>query len=109
MQIISTISSLPLFLAQAEPQGNPLQMIIMFAALFGAMWFFLIAPQRKKQKEHQAMIAELKTGDAVLTNGGIYGIISNVKEDRFVVKVSDNTKLEINKSFIQTVLKKSDA
>ncbi|HLS27932.1 MAG TPA: preprotein translocase subunit YajC [Opitutales bacterium] len=105
MQIISTISNFPLILGQGDPQENPLQLIIMFAALFGAMWFFLIAPQRKKQKEHQEMISKLKTGDSVLTNGGIYGIISNVKDDRFVVKVSDNTKLEINKSFIQTVLK----
>lgn len=105
MQIISTISNFPLILGQGDPQGNSLQLIIMFAALFGAMWFFLIAPQRKKQKEHQEMISKLKTGDSVLTNGGIYGIISNVKDDRFVVKVSDNTKLEINKSFIQTVLK----
>jgi len=105
MQIISTISNFPLILGQGDHQGNPLQLIIMFAALFGAMWFFLIAPQRKKQKEHQEMISKLKTGDSVLTNGGIYGIISNVKDDRFVVKVSDNTKLEINKSFIQTILK----
>lgn len=106
MQIISTTSYLPVFLAQQEPSGNPLQFLLIMGLMFAAMWFLLIAPQRKKQKELQRMISELKTGDEVLTTGGLYGVISNVKEDRFVVKIADNTKVEINKSFIQSVLKK---
>ena len=75
--------------------------------LFGAMYFFMIAPQRKKQKEHEKMLASLQSGDEVVTNGGIYGTITNVKDDRFVVRVSDNTKIEVGKGFIQTVLKRT--
>lgn len=105
MQILSNDSILPLFLAQQEP-GNPLSFVLIMGLMFAAMWFLLIAPQRKKQKELQKMIGELQTGDEVLTAGGLYGVISNVKQDRFVVKIADNTKVEVNKTFIQSVIKK---
>jgi preprotein translocase subunit YajC len=105
MQKISIDAFFPIFLAQQEP-GNPFGFLMIMGLMFAAMWFLLIAPQRKKQKELQKMITELKTGDEVLTAGGIYGVISNVKDDRFVLKVGDNTKVEINKSFVQSVIKK---
>lgn len=107
MQQISFDPNFPLFLAQAEPgQGNPFSFVIIMGLMFAAMWFLLIAPQRKKQKALQLMITELKTGDEVLTSGGIYGVISNVKDDRFVLRISDTAKVEVNKSFIQSVLNK---
>lgn len=77
--------------------------------LFAAMYFLMIAPQRKKQKEHEKMLKSLESGDEIVTTGGIFGVITNVKEDRFVVRVADNTKIEIGKGFVQTVLKKSGA
>ena len=70
-------------------------------------WFLVIAPQRKKQKELQKAIDALETGDEVLTAGGIYGEITNKKADRFVVRIGDNTKVEVGKAFIQAVLKKT--
>jgi preprotein translocase subunit YajC len=79
-------------------------MVLMFAA----MYFLLIAPQRKKQKEHEKMLKELQTGDEIVTTGGIYGQITNVKEDRFVVRIADNTKIEVGKGFVQTVVKKAE-
>ena len=63
-------------------------------------WFLIIAPQRKKQKKHQQMLTELTTGDEIITSGGIYGTITNVKDDRFVVKIADNTKIELTKGSI---------
>jgi preprotein translocase subunit YajC len=78
--------------------------------LFGAMYFLLIAPQRKKQKAHEKMLTELKSGDEVVTAGGVYGTITSVKDDRFVVRIGDNNaKIEVGKGFISSVIKKSDA
>jgi preprotein translocase subunit YajC len=106
----SMISSLE-FLAQTPPPATPqgpaawMQFLPM-VLLFAAMYFLMIAPQRKKQKEHEKMLKSLESGDEVVTTGGIFGVITNVKEDRFVVRVSDNTKIEVGKSFVQTVIKK---
>lgn len=78
--------------------------------MFAAMYFLLIAPQRKKQKEHEKMLTQLKPGDEVVTTGGIYGTITSVKDDRFVVRIGENNaKVEVGKGFISTVVKKADA
>jgi preprotein translocase subunit YajC len=94
------------FLAQAAaPAAGPMQFLFP-VLMVAAIWFLIIAPQRKKQKEHQKMIDTLGTGDEVVTAGGIYGEITNTKDDRFVVRISENTKIEVGKAFIQTVVKK---
>lgn len=76
--------------------------------LMGAMYFLLIAPQRKKQKAHDAMVKELKNGDEIVTSGGIFGTIVAVKDDRFVVRVSDDSKFEIGKTFVSALVAKAD-
>ena len=109
----SLFSSLE-FLAQAAapaaaPQPGPASMlssILPMLLLFAAMYFLMIAPQRKKQKQHEALLKSLESGDEIVTTGGIYGTITNVKDDRFVVRIADNTKIEIGKSFVQQVLTK---
>ena len=95
--------------APASPWGGFSPMIVVYVLFFAAMWFLMIAPQRKKQKEHQKMLTELKTGDEIVTTGGIYGVIVNVKDDRFVVRIGDNTKVEIGKGFIHAVEKKTSS
>jgi len=87
----------------------PPSMIIVWLLFIGGFYFLFIAPQKKKQKEHDRMLSSLQTGDEVVTTGGIYGTITNVKEDRFVVRVADNTKIEVGKGFIQSVAKKTGA
>ncbi|EDY81458.1 preprotein translocase, YajC subunit [Verrucomicrobiia bacterium DG1235] len=89
-------------LAQAEQPGW--QSFLPFIVIFAAMYFLIIAPQRKKQKQHQKMITELKSGTEVMTSGGIYGTITNVKEDRFVLKIAENTKIEISKASVSAVI-----
>jgi preprotein translocase subunit YajC len=95
--------------APAAPAGFPISMFAEMALIFGAFYFLLIAPQKKKQKEHEKLVATLQSGDEIVTTGGIFGTITNVKDDRFVVRVSDSTKIEIGKAFVQTVVKKQGA
>ena len=101
------------FLAQTPtgtpPAGGGLMTFLPMVLLFAAMYFLLIAPQRKKQKEHDKMLKALESGDEIVTTGGIFGVITNVKEDRFVVRIADNTKIELGKGFVQTVVKRQDA
>lgn len=101
-----------LFLAQAQPAstgGSMLMQILPLVLMFGAMYFLLIAPQRKKQKEHEKMMSALKSGDEIVTTGGLYGTITSVKEDRFVVRIGDGQKVELGKGFVHALVKKSDS
>jgi preprotein translocase subunit YajC len=93
--------------APAAPAGGAAWMLGFYALIAGGFYFLFIAPQKKKQKEHEKLLASLQSGDEVVTSSGIFGTITNVKEDRFVVRIADNTKVEIGKSFVQTVLKRS--
>ncbi len=93
----------------AAPAGqapNPLMSFLPIVLMMAGFWFLVIAPQRKKQKELQKSIEALEAGDEVLTAGGIYGEITNKKADRFVVRIAENTKIEVGKAFIQSVVKK---
>jgi preprotein translocase subunit YajC len=91
-------------------QPNPLFQIGFIVLLFGGMYFLLIAPQRKKQKEHEKMIKELKAGDEVVTAAGIYGKVTSVKNDRIVVLIAENTKVEMNPSYVhQKIVRESAA
>ena len=77
--------------------------------IFVIMYFLMIRPQKKRQMEQQRLISALKTGDRVVTNGGIHGLISNVIESTVIVKVADNVKIEMEKSAITNVLKSAES
>ncbi len=71
---------------------------------FVAMYFLLFAPQQKKQKQWQAMLAQIKSGDKVTTTGGLRGTVITVKDDSMILRVQpDGLKLEIAKSAISAV------
>jgi preprotein translocase subunit YajC len=89
-----------------NPQGQMIQMIGMFAILGVMFYFLLIRPQQKQRKEQDNLLKNIKTGDRVLMTSGIYGIIANVKEKSFVVKIADNVKIEVLKSAVSSVLQK---
>jgi preprotein translocase subunit YajC len=99
------------FLAQAQtaaPSAGPAGGIGFFVPLifiFIIMYFVMIRPQKKRQQEQQRLISSIKTGDRVVTNAGIHGLISNVKETTVIVKVADNVKIEMEKSAVTNVLK----
>jgi len=99
MTLETLISMTPITLAEATG-GNPLMSFLPMILLVVGFWFLIIAPQRKKQKEHDKMISELKSGDEIITASGIYGTITSVKTDRIVVKIADNTRIEITKNSV---------
>ena len=99
-----------LHLAQAAPaSSNPFGMLIPFLCIGVIFYFLVIRPQSQKTKQMQALISSLKTGDKVVTNGGIHGLISNVKETTVIVKIADNVKIEVDKAAVATVTKSSTA
>jgi preprotein translocase subunit YajC len=83
---------------------NMLVQLIPFVVIFGIFYLLIIMPARKKQKQHQNMINSLKGGERIITAGGVYGTVTRVLDDRFVIQVDGNTKIEITKGSISTVL-----
>ena len=92
---------------QQDPKAQLLSMLGMFAILGVMFYFLLIRPQSKQRKEHENMLKNMKSGDRVLTSGGIYGIVTNVKDKAAMVKIADNVKVEVAKSAISAVVPKS--
>lgn len=85
--------------AQAE-SGSGLSMWVMLILIFVVMWFFMIRPQRKQQKELQKFRNGLKKGDKVVTVGGIYGTVSEVKEKTLIIEVDSNVKIKVDKNSV---------
>lgn len=74
--------------------------------IFAIFYFLIIMPQRKKEKQHQEMLRNLKRGDEVITNGGLHGAVTDTKgDDILVLKVADNVRVEVSRSAI-SLLKK---
>jgi len=77
--------------------------------IFAIMYFLLIRPQQKKLKEHQAMVAALRRGDQVVTQGGIVGKVTKVKDDNEVeLEIASGVVVRVVRSTIGTVLNKTD-
>jgi len=80
--------------------GTGTSSLIMFGMIFAVMYFFMIRPQIKKQKKEREYRSALKKGDSVITIGGIYGKITEVKEDALVIEVHGGTKLKVSKTAV---------
>ncbi|MFC0281220.1 preprotein translocase subunit YajC [Falsigemmobacter intermedius] len=78
--------------------------------IFGIMYFLLIRPQQKKMKEHRAMVEALRKGDSVLTQGGIIGKVTRVKEDGEIeVEIAEGVKVRVLKATIAQVINRTEA
>jgi len=77
--------------------ANPLIMIVL---LFAIMYFLMIRPQQKKQKEIQKMREALTTGDKVVTAGGIYGKIKEVNDKNVIVEIADGVRIKVDKASV---------
>ena len=90
-----------ILVAQAAGQGSGMSMIIMMVAIFAIMWFFMIKPQQKKQKEIQKFQNELTEGTEVVTGGGIHGVVKSID------LAKNNVDIKIARDVVVTVEKTS--
>jgi len=90
--------------AQGQGGRAGLVMMIYLVAFIGIMWFLILGPQRRMQKRHTEMVAGLKKGDEVITEGGIIGSVIHLTEDRLTIKSAENTRLIVARSKIARVM-----
>jgi preprotein translocase subunit YajC len=91
-----------LVLAAQSAQGSGMSMIIMMVAIFAIMWFFMIRPQQKRQKEIQKFQNELTEGTQVITGGGIYGTVKSIDlaKNTVDVKIAKDVVVTVDKSYV---------
>ena len=86
------------------PGGSGLLGLAPLVFIFAIFYFLLILPQQRKQKKWQAMLSELKTGDKIVTTGGLRGTIISLKDDALTLRVPpDNVKLEVSRASVVSV------
>lgn len=92
--------------AAQQPAGGELFQLGFLVVLFVMFYFLAIRPQRKRQKEHQAMVAALGKGDEVVTSGGILGKVVRLDDHYVVLQVGDNMELKFQRAMVNAVLPK---
>ena len=86
--------------AAANQQGNPYSTIIMIVAMIAIFYFFMIRPQQKRAKEIKKQREAMQKGDNVVTAGGIYGKIVEVRDDSFLIQVDSNVKIRVSRESV---------
>ncbi|PCK03535.1 MAG: preprotein translocase subunit YajC [Alteromonadaceae bacterium] len=92
--------------ASAGSENGGIMQILLIGGMFAFMYFVIIRPQRKRQKEHKSLSESLSKGDEVVLNSGMLGKIVSVDESYIQVKAADNVELKFQKSAIHAVLPK---
>lgn len=88
--------------------GSMASSLIMLALMFGVFYFFLIRPQQTQQKKRQEMLNSLRKGNTVITIGGIYGQIAEVKDDSLIIQIADNVRVRTVRGAVNSVLGKGE-
>lgn len=91
--------------SSASTNASTIAGLLPIFLVFIVFYVLLIRPQQKKQKEHAQMLTRLKRNDEVVTSGGIYGTIVNVKDDTVILRVDDNVKIEVQKGAVAYIKK----
>jgi preprotein translocase subunit YajC len=86
--------------AGANAQGSSMGFLLMIILIFVVMWLFMIRPQQKKQKEVEKFREGLKKGDKVVTIGGIYGTVVEVKDKTLILEIDQNVKIKVDKASV---------
>ena len=103
-------SLIPDAMAQGAPAGAPagggMSMLLVMGLFFVVMYFMLIRPQQKKQKEHQAMLSKIAAGDEVVTAGGILGKVVEVGDQFLTIEIADNVRIKVQRFQVASLVPK---
>ncbi len=96
-----------ILLEEASSSLSWMSMVLVYAVVIGAMWFFFMRPQKKEAKERAAMIAALELGDVIMTTSGFYGVVIDITDDTIIVEFGNNKncRIPMDKSAISKVEK----
>ena len=83
-----------------EAAGFDPTIIIFLVLIFGVIYFLMIRPQRKRQKEHEQLVEELQRGDKVVTAGGIHGVVESLSEDSVVIKIESGATMKVTRGSV---------
>ena len=92
--------------APASGTGGMLSTLLLPIVFIAVMYFLMIRPQMKRQKEHRAMLDKLSKGDEVITNGGIAGTVSEIGDNFVTVEISNGVQVRVQRGAIANVLPK---
>ena len=95
--------------ADQAPQGGGLFLPLMMVGILLFMYFTTIRPQRKRQKEHAAMVGALKKGDEVMTSSGLFGTIASLSDERVTLEVAKGVRLEFSRAAVQGLASEGEA
>ncbi|KLD78060.1 preprotein translocase subunit YajC [Xanthomonas hyacinthi] len=90
----------------ASAAGGGMQMFLLPIILIAVMYFVMIRPQMKRQKEHKSMLDKLGRGDEVITSGGVAGVVTDIGDNFITVEIADNVRIRVQKGAIGNVLPK---
>jgi preprotein translocase subunit YajC len=91
-----------------QQQQSPLFMFGWLGIMLVIFYFLLIRPQQTRERERRKLLEHIKSDDRVVFSGGIIGIVTNVKDKTFVIKIADNVKIEVSRAAVTQVLEKGE-
>lgn len=110
------ISNLTLFgalawAADVDPQAAPSMMtsFLPIILIFGVMYFLMIRPQQKRQKEHQSMLSAIQKGDKVQTNGGIIGTVTGLDQTTLTVEIAPQVRVKVGRNYVAGIIRPQDS
>jgi preprotein translocase subunit YajC len=89
-------------------QQSPLYPFGMIGIMVVILYFLLIRPQQTRERERRKLLENIKSDDRVVFSGGIIGIVTNVKDKTFIIKIADNVKIEVSRAAVTQVLEKGE-
>ena len=100
--------NLGIFLFQGDGGAGMLTSLLPFVLIIFVFYFLILRPQQKRQKEKQKLLDSIKKGDKVITSAGIYGTIEGIEDKTVLVKISDTSKVKMERASIVTIIGAND-